>query len=277
MPTTKLKLDSLEWHTSLSLLFEHAGTSDFAKYLIATINKITPYDAIVVYAFENGQKPHLLFHNLPEKWVDITITEYTSGYYLLDPATHACEKGMPSGIYHISELAPDHFKQSEYYKSYYQKIGLHDESVILIMLEPGSYISISTGHRCADLGKISTRDLQRLKKTSPALISASRINWNPAFTTRGNRQAHQSQDYHLAQAFNSFGHRTLTDREQEIVREILKGHSGKSIAQMLNISVETVKVHRKHINNKLGISSHAQLFTKFINHLASLPAAPNNE
>jgi len=44
----------------------------------------------------------------------------------------------------------------------------------------------------------------------------------------------------------------------------LGGHSSKAIAQRLQISVETVRVHKKHLYSKLGINSQSELFSVFL-------------
>ena len=44
---------------------------------------------------------------------------------------------------------------------------------------------------------------------------------------------------------------------------MLSGFSSKSIAAKLDISVETVRAHRKHIYNKLNINSQSELFAIF--------------
>jgi DNA-binding CsgD family transcriptional regulator len=48
---------------------------------------------------------------------------------------------------------------------------------------------------------------------------------------------------------------------------ILKGHSSKSLAREIDISPETVKIHRRNLYRKLGISSQSELFLKFLNTL----------
>ena len=59
----------------------------------------------------------------------------------------------------------------------------------------------------------------------------------------------------------------LTHRECEIAGLILKGHSSKSIARIIEISPGTVKIHRKNIYRKLGISSQSELFSLFLGNL----------
>ncbi|MBT6825500.1 MAG: helix-turn-helix transcriptional regulator, partial [Rhodospirillales bacterium] len=58
----------------------------------------------------------------------------------------------------------------------------------------------------------------------------------------------------------------------EVVSLILRGYSSISIGSMLDISVSTVKVHRKNIYAKLHISSQAELFSLFLP-LLTRPAA----
>jgi DNA-binding NarL/FixJ family response regulator len=55
----------------------------------------------------------------------------------------------------------------------------------------------------------------------------------------------------------------LTERQREIVDNILKGKSYKTIAEELFISVETVKFHVKNVYEILGIHSKYELMTKF--------------
>jgi DNA-binding NarL/FixJ family response regulator len=52
---------------------------------------------------------------------------------------------------------------------------------------------------------------------------------------------------------------SLTFREVEIIRLICQGLSSEQIAEQLNLSVETVKTHRKNIHFKLGINKVADL------------------
>ncbi|GAB3989014.1 response regulator transcription factor [Spirosoma daeguense] len=47
---------------------------------------------------------------------------------------------------------------------------------------------------------------------------------------------------------------SLSFREVEIIRLICQGLSSEQIADQLNLSVETIKTHRKNIHFKLGIS-----------------------
>lgn len=58
------------------------------------------------------------------------------------------------------------------------------------------------------------------------------------------------------------GERTrLTDRELEVLQLICKGLSNRAIASHLNVSINTVAVHRANIMNALGVHKTAELVT----------------
>jgi FixJ family two-component response regulator len=51
----------------------------------------------------------------------------------------------------------------------------------------------------------------------------------------------------------------LTEREREVLDQVVKGLSSKSIAKTLDISYRTVELHRSHIFDKLRVHSVAEL------------------
>lgn len=54
---------------------------------------------------------------------------------------------------------------------------------------------------------------------------------------------------------------TLTEREIQVLREVAGGNKNRDIANKLFISEETVKVHVKHIMEKLGAADRTQAVT----------------
>jgi DNA-binding NarL/FixJ family response regulator len=51
----------------------------------------------------------------------------------------------------------------------------------------------------------------------------------------------------------------LTERELEVLRLIALGHTNNEIAGQLYLSVRTVETHRSHIQQKLRLSTRAEL------------------
>src|SRR5215468_2453869 len=61
-----------------------------------------------------------------------------------------------------------------------------------------------------------------------------------------------------AQLAEHLGDESLTEREIEVLRHIAGGNRNRDIAERLFISEETVKVHIKHIMEKLGAADRTQ-------------------
>src|SRR5262249_23981167 len=76
------------------------------------------------------------------------------------------------------------------------------------------------------------RQVHRGKKTTPRTIAA-----------------------HLAEHYSD---ELLTDREVEVLRHLVDGNRNRDIAEKLFIAEETVKVHMKHIMDKLGANDRTQ-------------------
>lgn len=51
----------------------------------------------------------------------------------------------------------------------------------------------------------------------------------------------------------------LTDREREVLQLIAEGKTNKDVANLLNVSINTVETHRKHVMEKLDLHNTAEL------------------
>jgi DNA-binding NarL/FixJ family response regulator len=57
----------------------------------------------------------------------------------------------------------------------------------------------------------------------------------------------------------------LTEKEREVLLQLVNGNGYKQVAAELKISIETVRTHIKHIYSKLHVSSMSQAVAKAIN------------
>src|SRR4029450_7781327 len=83
------------------------------------------------------------------------------------------------------------------------------------------------------------------------------------FSGRARGRKIEETERMLASAFHRFGEGRLTAREAELVEPVLKGNSSEAIGKRLGIATGTVRIHRKNIYMKLGISSQGELFSRF--------------
>lgn len=65
----------------------------------------------------------------------------------------------------------------------------------------------------------------------------------------------------------------LTEREREVLEQVAQGKSNKAIAQVLDISHNTVKLHVRHIMAKLGLNSRVEAAVFAFEHRSSVESS----
>lgn len=255
------------WHDALAQAFMQVDEAPFLEHLAAALCALCPIESMMISLERQGQAPRLLYQQgIPRDHQDEIIHRYFSRGYQLDPFCLAVDKGLAEGFYSLAEIAPDDFFNSEYYKTYYLRSGGALESYYIVDLCPRSKISLCM-FQGLSAGQFSDAQLA-VQRSAHAVIRAllhrfgttgglDKVVGDQAFSQT---RAHQQ----IEAAFMGFGGGLLTVREREIAHLILRGHSVKSTAQVLGISPETVRMHRKHVYTKLAINSQAELFALFI-------------
>jgi len=258
-----------KWISSLAKLIESIGTTDFYNFLGDALESVSPYEDMIVVAYSADKKPFMVYQNLLDTHKQNILNQYLSGGYFLDPFYEIQMKKPKDGIYRLADLAPDEFYSSEYYQNYYTGSEFQDEIGFIIKYDDEYEVIIWLGIQKSKT-KVTTHELSQLEDTLPIVIALCHQHWQRAslpFPNTGD-QFESEMGLQLTKAFNNFATDFLSARECEIVRLILKGYSSKAIAQLLEISPDTVKVHRKHIHLKLEVSSQAELFSLFLSSLS---------
>lgn len=234
----------------------------------ALMKSLLRFDYIVVFAYRGQERPLDLYSTFtPEEHV-VFVSMYQAGPYLLDPFYSAAQEPKP-GVWRMRELAPDRFFSSEYFRSYYTQTGLAEEIGFFVALENGITVVLSLMRR-EQSGVFSAAEFALLRKAEPVVVALVRHAWSDlgrrfdnAITRRGKggRKAAHPETERVWRDLN------LTDREAAIVELVLQGHSSESIGLRLGISTGTVKVHRRNVYRKLGISSQTQLLSIYLKSL----------
>ena len=258
----KSKLVEQAWQTHVSHAIENLSREDFYSSFASCCEYLSGYDSTLVVWLSCEHKPLHLFDNIPTLYLSQTQPPWINGAYLLDPYYQLFLSNAPSAVYRLEDVMPDNFFETDYAKSYYHDTGLIDECGLLINLGDDHAVLVSLGLRSqGKLSEICTRDIT---SALPTLASLCRKQQSAA-----NGEINFSAP--LDKAFRNFGRDHLSKREREVIQLLLKGHSNKSIAQLLNISVDTVKVFNKRFHLKLGISSQAELFSLFLESISMIP------
>lgn len=227
---------------------------------------------MVLYLAENA-RPRILYTQHTKGIEHVRQVEnYVNGPYILDPFYQTSVKGIPSGAYRLNEVAPDNFKKTEYFRRFYRSTDFSDEVSFIQDLPGNEYLHLSLCYR----NRFPAQNMHFFRAVSPVTNALLRKHWDLTSSVQSedpSLKLHQT----LKQTLQRFGSSVLTEREQAVLQLVLHGHSNKSAAERLGITLATVKLHRKHIYKKLDIRSQAELFYLFIDSLSSSSSSGNDD
>ncbi len=245
------------------------NTEDFSNLFFQWLSRCFEIDNTTMLAYFQNRAPQLLFSHAREARVhDRIVSDYLTGAYLLDPFHALHIERAPRGLYRMRDIAPDQFTRNEYHAAYYQETTLCDELAYVGYPALGVSVHVCLGRDASSGRAFSARDLERAQRLAPIACALLERHWSGLRSTgdfkdsdvSGALQRRMRSDHGIA----------LTDRQAEIALLVLKGHSSGSIAMRLGISPQTVKVFRKQLYRKCGISSQAELFSLMMPLLSTL-------
>ena len=248
----------------LAGLIPAAGTRDFPELMVAMLKQLVHCDDATVIAYPGTDLPVIEYFEVPEGAQQSTLDVFVKGAFLLDPFYLAATRDRSFRVFRLRDLAPKDFRSSDYYKSWYLNCGYHDECGYLIPIGADGFINIALGKN-QPRTLFTKQEMAVLQGIRPTVDTLCKQHWanarskSPGVNLRGQ----------LHSALNSFGSSLLTEREAQVIKLVLHGHSTKTLAEKLSISMETVKLHRKHAYAKLEVSSQAELFYLFLDSVMS--------
>ncbi len=251
--------------------------ADLFDALHRTLDALLQFDNFIVFHFQEHCAAELLHTNLNRAKLMGDMAPYVKGLYLLDPFYIATRSGQCRGLATIAGIAPEGFRDSEYYKLHYLNVDVVDEARFLVQVGPAEFVHVFV-EREPPHEPYSATDLRQLEAIEPFVRSVVEKHWSWRRMSESVRSGSRTPlAFGVRTVIQSLGGHSLTAREVDIVELAIKGHSAKSIAHLLGISEGTVINHKRNVYTKLAISSQAQLFHAFLQALyAEERAAPGD-
>jgi DNA-binding CsgD family transcriptional regulator len=251
-----LQLQDIAWHRTVGRLIDQLDKPVFWPALLGVLADYVAFDSWVVLLFFPEQSPLVLAEQtMADGGVDTLFQDYLQGLYRLDPFYVASLEHRHAGLLRLDEVAPDRFPFTDYYQRYFSLNIVEDEVQFNLPREDGSTLCLSLGAG----QRFSPQQMATLSllQTWVIALMRQRLHFEQASTAKPVAIAH-------AAVYGGLEGQGLTLRENEVAQLMLSGHSSKAIAHRLQISVETVRVHKKHLYSKLGINSQSELFSVFL-------------
>ena len=255
-----------DYNEQLARLITRVGQADFARQLVATLKSLVPIDDATVLVYPDTDLPVVEYFEVPAGLDRSTLDVFVAGAFVLDPYYQAASRDRRFGVFQLRDLAPTGFRDSEYYKAWYRNCGYQDECGFLLPNGATGFINIALG-RTGHKSRFTRQQVAALVAVRPVIEVLCQQHWQA--WPEAEKESAVNLREQLNTALNQFGSSLLTEREAQVINMVLHGHSTKTLAEKLSISVETVKLHRKHAYAKLEVSSQAELFYLFLDSLMS--------
>ncbi|MEC7992421.1 MAG: helix-turn-helix transcriptional regulator [Pseudomonadota bacterium] len=251
---------------------EHLGTEHFVPTIAEVLCGLVNADDATVIVYGHEELPTISFARPLAGKEESSLATYLTGPFLLDPFYRAAAYDQQFGVYRLADLAPASFRSSEYYKNWYKHCGYEDECGLLIRLANENFINISIG-LTSEGARFRVGQAKLLASIYELTASLCRRHFLEVLEAQKKTTLRERMHRSLA----AFGASVLTRRERQVVELVLLGHNTRLIAEKLGISIETVKLHRKHAYAKLDISSQAELFFLFMEALSHWSGDPDTD
>ena len=247
-----MSLQDIAWHRSVGQMIDALDQANFWTQLVRLLDQYVPSDSWVALLFSSEHRP-LVFAECPgaDGTPDHLFQDYLNGLYLLDPFYIASREHSRTGLFRLADVAPEHFELTEYYQRYFRLNVVADEIQFNCQQPDGRTLCLSLGSK----QRFDPQQIALLSLIQPWVLGLLR----QRLPHELNQVSAPEQPIH-----NDGWGAQLTARELDVGRLMLSGCSSKEIARKLEISVETVKVHKKHMYSKLGIKSQSELFSIFL-------------
>ncbi|WP_218113678.1 response regulator transcription factor [Superficieibacter electus] len=254
---------------ALASVVGHIGKPTLPGALDDLLAGSVAFDLSVIFGFPFDAKPIILHDNQYRHSVTaVALENYLQGTYLFDPFYTACAENHASGLWRMSELAPDAFYDSAFYSAsdvhpcISMQVGSIVEEIGFLVPLEGEVNAIYSLMRLHG-DKFSPQEMAALTRLEPFVRETIRTHWRDVRII--NRQ--MRFDDLMETAFASFCQEVLTWQQRRIVQLILRGHSNYAIGQILSVTEGTIKLHRQNIYRRLNISSQRELFALFVEQL----------
>ncbi|MFV2034755.1 MAG: helix-turn-helix transcriptional regulator [Halocynthiibacter sp.] len=247
----------------------------FARDLQNWLQACLAHDNITTLAYFKGSPPTPLITQSRHPKVHENINDvYLTGAYLLDPFHDLHLRGAAAGVYRLSEIAPDQFHRNRYFLDYYRNTTMVDEIAFVCYPAPGVSVHLCLGRDSNSNRRFSAGDIATARRIAPIVLSLSESHWQNLAPGQEHAESDITQNL-MAVMKRNLGI-ALSPRQAEVAMMILRGHSSVSAGLRLGISYQTVKVFRKQIYRKCGISSQAELFSLMLPMLGALSPPARN-
>jgi DNA-binding CsgD family transcriptional regulator len=250
-----------------------AGRDEFYRALLGALRAVLRADLSMLMRYSRRGGPEYLIHEglQPEH-----MAMYLRGLYRVDPVYRFCRRANARGVKNLAAMCAPAERSNEYFNVFLRLTGMADDLAILLPAGAGRSIGLVYERRLA----FRPCEIATIRALFPVIESlhALHLRFDSARSRRRPHAGPQARGaapglmpLKFKAALSAFMRDQLTPRERDIVHLILAGYPSSRIAERLNLSLNTIKNHRKRMYVKLDITTERELFLNFVNFIIAEP------
>lgn len=249
---------------ALAEAIRRSGGAGFEAALCGFLRRSIACNNVVLIAFHRARKPEVLYEQADDPVVFRDLHRiYVAGAYLLDPFHDLHVNRIPPGAYRLLDIAPDQFQRSQYYLDYYRQTTLTDELTFVSYPDAETTLNICLGRDASMPRPFGSQARAVAARIAPVVAVMANRHWHDVRANPPSGSVSVPADAlpeRLRRVLAESHAIRLSQRQAEVALLILQGHSSGSIGLRLGVSAQTVKVFRRQLYARCGISSQAELF-----------------
>ncbi|WP_026621561.1 DNA-binding CsgD family transcriptional regulator (plasmid) [Ensifer sp. WSM1721] len=272
-------------YSRIGQLIRSCGDAGFCPSLQDWLRAHAAFDLFSIVIYRGSEAPIHLFDNFPDAGARDGMMTFLTQTYVLNAFFQQHQKGLPTGVYRLRDLAPDANPEDEQQQGLEVIFSDKEEAGYItsgwpqeleevdIAVDLGEKLTVEIGlYRKRSTARFEEDNIRALEMMLPVITAGLSKHWQLVGKQLAFSKTRQATD--ATSDFEGFGENVLSAREREVTAMILRGHSSESIASHLDISITTVKTHRKRAYQKLSISTQAELLSLFLKHVQMAPSGP---
>lgn len=262
-PDCPAGLDLRSFATEVSRLYASVESADFINALQRFLDPLVSFDYMTIFSQRELAPPKLVWSSFRPSVIRTGVRNYVEETHVLDPYVRALRSGAPEGAYRGSDMGA--FLASNLKGETALPIQVCDQEELgfrtadwpefLAELQVVFATSGGDGETvCCQIGLYRDRDQPAFSKKETCLLTAMTPIISGSFS-RFWRHFHGIDEVPGEPPVFDI----LSPRERSVIRLVSQGFSSSAIGELLQVSLETVKTHRKRAYRKLSICSQSEL------------------
>ncbi len=152
------------------------GSSEFPERVLDFLQRIADGDASMILRYWPDRIPEVLADRLDPKERPYLYGDYLAGVYRLSPFYRLSAELKEPRLVRLKEIAPEGFRQSEYFRSYFARIGVSDLAGMLLPIVGGSVVHVSFA-RSEKRPSFGRRVMAELRDLLPVFSALAQRHW----------------------------------------------------------------------------------------------------